>query len=125
MAALAGAVLVVFVSGWSPLSWQFPETLVFFSAVIVGGRGNNLGAVVGALLIGVGLQQAVLFLPAIPAAPTLVPALQWVVTGVITVMFLWFWPAGLLPERKTNWRSLEPLSTRLGALRLSVRGRRS
>ncbi|MGH7721733.1 MAG: branched-chain amino acid ABC transporter permease [Candidatus Dormibacteria bacterium] len=125
MAALAGAVLVVFVSGWSPLSWQFPETLVFFSAVIVGGRGSNLGAVVGALLIGVGLQQAVLFLPAIPAAPTLIPALQWVVTGVITIVFLWFWPAGLLPERKTNWRSIEPISTRLASLRLGLRGKRS
>ncbi|MHB8490205.1 MAG: branched-chain amino acid ABC transporter permease [Candidatus Dormibacteria bacterium] len=122
LAALAGAVLVVFVSGWSPLSWQFPETLVFFSAVIVGGRGNNLGAVVGAVLIGVALQQAVLFLPAIPSAPTLVPALQWVVTGVLTIAFLWFRPSGLLPERKTNWRSLEPLSARMRGLRIGGRG---
>jgi branched-chain amino acid transport system permease protein len=123
MAALAGAVLVAFVSAWSPLSWQFPETLVFFSAVIVGGRGNNLGAVLGAMLIGVALQQAVLFLPAIPAAPTLIPALQWVITGVITIMFLWWRPSGLLPERKTNWRSLQPWSVRLGALRLGARSK--
>jgi ABC-type branched-subunit amino acid transport system permease subunit len=125
LAALAGAVLVVFVSGWSPLSWQFPETLVFFSAVIVGGRGNNLGALIGALLIGVALQQAVLFVPAIPSAPTLIPALQWVVTGLITIAFLWFWPAGLVAERKTNWRSLEPLWVRMQALRGGLRGRRS
>lgn len=122
LAALGGAVLVAFISAWSPLSWQFPETLVFFSAVIVGGRGNNLGAVVGAILIGVGLQQAALFVPAIPDHPTLVPALQWVVTGVITIMFLWWRPAGLLPERKTNWRSIEPWPVRIAALLPSRRG---
>jgi branched-chain amino acid transport system permease protein len=108
IAAVAGAVLVMFISAWGPLSWEFTETLVVFSAVIVGGRGNNLGVVIGALLVVVLLNQAVLFLPSIPAHPTLMPSLQWVFTGIVTIGFLWWRPAGLIPERKTNWRRLEP-----------------
>ncbi len=103
LAALAGAVLVMYVNAWSPLSWQFAETLVAFSAVIVGGRGNNWGALAGALLVGVVINQATLFLPQIPSHPNLMPQLQWVITGIVTVAFLWFRPQGLIPERKITF----------------------
>lgn len=103
MAALAGALLVMYVNAWSPLSWQFAETLVAFSAVIVGGRGNNWGTVMGALLIGVVINQATLFLPQIPNHPNLMPQLQWILTGVVTVAFLWLRPQGLLPERRITF----------------------
>lgn len=106
MGALAGAVLVAFVSAWSPLSWQFAETIVVYSAVIVGGRGNSLGAVLGAAIIGVGLNQATLFIPPIPSQPNLIPSLQWMVTALVMLGFLWFRPQGLLPERKLPWRRI-------------------
>lgn len=106
MGAFAGAILVAFVSAWSPLSWQFAETIVVFSAVIVGGRGNSFGALLGAALVGVGLNQAALFIPPVPSHPNLIPSLQWVVTGLVTIGFLWVRPQGLLPERKLNWRRI-------------------
>lgn len=106
MGALAGAVLVAFVSAWSPLSWQFAETIVVFSAVIVGGRGNSWGALLGAAITGVGLNQAALFIPPVPSHPNLIPSLQWVITGLVTIGFLWTRPQGLLPERKLPWRRI-------------------
>jgi branched-chain amino acid transport system permease protein len=106
MAALAGAVLVAFVSAWSPLSWQFAETIVVYSAVIVGGRGSSLGAILGAAIVGVGINQATLFIPAIPSHPNLIPSLQWMVTALVILGFLWFRPQGLLPERKLPWRRI-------------------
>jgi branched-chain amino acid transport system permease protein len=103
MAALSGALLIGFIGAWSPLSWQEAETLVVFSIVIVGGRGNNLGVVLGAAVVGVGINEAVVFLPAVSSDPGLIPSVQWVLIGIITIGFLWVRPRGLLPERKAKW----------------------
>ncbi|HXZ73353.1 MAG TPA: hypothetical protein VEH31_21095, partial [Streptosporangiaceae bacterium] len=32
--------------------------------------------------------------------PGLIDALQWVAVGLLTLVFLWFRPRGLLPERR-------------------------
>lgn len=106
MGALGGAVLVPFVSAWNPLSWQFAETIVVYSAVIIGGRGNSWGALLGAGIVAVGLNQASLFIPAVPSEPNLIPALQWMVTAVAMLGFLYARPQGLLPERKLPWRRI-------------------
>src|SRR5450759_2234966 len=42
---LSGALLVAFISGWSPSAWAYIETLALLTAVIVGGMGNDRGAV--------------------------------------------------------------------------------
>ena len=49
IAGLSGGVLVSFISVWSPAAWTYAETIVLFAAVIIGGRGNHLGAVLGAV----------------------------------------------------------------------------
>lgn len=111
-AGLAGAILVQYTTTWAPTSWSFPETIVAYSALIVGGRGNNRGAILGAFLVPVVIGQAVLFLPQIGGGATLLAALQWIGIGVLTLLFLWFRPGGLVPERKTDWRPLERLRQR-------------
>jgi ABC-type branched-subunit amino acid transport system permease subunit len=102
LAALSGALLVEFIGAWAPSGWLYPETFVFFTAVIVGGRGSVAGVAVGAALIGVGIQQAVEYLP-IGSDPTVLAAAEWVITGVITLVFLWARPQGLLPERRRRF----------------------
>src|SRR5450631_1313893 len=57
IAGLSGGVLVSFVSVWSPAAWSYAETIVLFAAVIIGGRGNHLGAVLGAVLVPVGFEE--------------------------------------------------------------------
>lgn len=104
LAALSGAVLIAFIGAWSPQSWQEAETIVVFAIVIVGGTANNLGVVVGAALVGVAINEAVVFLPTVPNNPTLVPSLQWVIIGAVIVAFLWFRPKGLLPERPARFK---------------------
>jgi ABC-type branched-subunit amino acid transport system permease subunit len=98
IAGLSGAVLVQFIGAWSPQSWLFPETLALFTALIVGGAGNELGAVAGAVVVLVLLQQAPGFLPQF-FRPGFIDALEWVITALLTLLFLWFRPQGLLPER--------------------------
>jgi branched-chain amino acid transport system permease protein len=102
IAGISGALLVEFISAWSPGSWLFPETFVFFAALIVGGAGNNFGAMLGALLVPIAFLEATRFMPPF-GYPGLVDALQWVVVGVLTLVFLWFWPRGVVPERKRRF----------------------
>jgi ABC-type branched-subunit amino acid transport system ATPase component/ABC-type branched-subunit amino acid transport system permease subunit len=98
IAGLSGAVLVGFINTWAPGTWTYAETIVLFAAVIIGGVGNHRGAVLGAILVPVGFEEATRFIPSSFGRPGLVPALQWVAIGLLIVAFLWFRPQGLLPE---------------------------
>ena len=98
IAGLSGAVLVGFINTWAPGAWTYAETIVLFAAVIIGGLGNHRGAVLGAILVPVGFEEATRFIPSSFGRPGLVPALQWVAIGLLIVAFLWFRPQGLRPE---------------------------
>ena len=102
IAGLSGAVLVSFIGVWSPAAWSYAETIVLFTAVIIGGAGNHVGAVLGAVLVPVGFEEITRFIsnnnPSLP--PNLLPSLQWVAIGLLIVIFLWLRPQGVLPERK-------------------------
>jgi branched-chain amino acid transport system permease protein len=102
VAGLSGGVLVSFISVWSPAAWTYAETIVLFAAVIIGGRGNHLGAVLGAVIVPVGFEESTRLIsnanPSLP--PNLLPSLQWVAIGLLIGLFLWFRPQGVLPERK-------------------------
>lgn len=101
--ALSGALLAEFIGAWAPSGWLYPETFVFFTAVIVGGRGSVSGVAIGAALVGVGVQQAVEYMP-IGSDPTVLAALEWIITGALTLLFLWLRPQGLLPERRRRFK---------------------
>jgi branched-chain amino acid transport system permease protein len=106
IAGLSGGVLVTFISVWSPAAWTYAETIVLFAAVIIGGRGNHFGAVLGALIVPVGFEESTRLItnanPSLP--PNLLPSLQWVAIGLLIVGFLWLRPQGILPERRRTIR---------------------
>jgi branched-chain amino acid transport system permease protein len=99
IAGLSGVLLVQFIGAWAPPGWYYPETFVFFTAVIVGGTGNRLGVLLGTLLIGVVIGQGSTYLPQFGPSPVFVASMQWVVIGLAILGFLWFRPEGVLPER--------------------------
>jgi branched-chain amino acid transport system permease protein len=102
IAGISGAVLIEFIGAWSPGSWAYVETLVVLTAIIVGGTGNNAGVMLGALLVPVAFNEATRFIPQF-GRPGLVDALQWIVIGVLALAFLWFWPRGIIPERRRRF----------------------
>ena len=108
IAGLSGAILVGFITTWAPSTWLYPETLILFAAVIVGGRGNNWGALFGAALVPVGFEEATRYLPQF-GPPGLVPALQWVAIGLLIIGFLWFRPKGVLPEKPGRFAAATPV----------------
>lgn len=96
---LSGAMLVGFINLWAPSAWTYPETVVLIAAIIVGGRANHVGAMFGALLVPVGFLEVTRYIPPF-GPPGLVPALEWVVTGLLILLFLWVRPQGIFPERR-------------------------
>jgi branched-chain amino acid transport system permease protein len=103
IAGLSGAILVGFINVWAPSVWLYPETIILFAAIIVGGRGNNIGAILGALLVPVGFEEVTRLLNSNGSIanfgpPGLLPALQWVAIGLLILGFLWFRPQGVRPE---------------------------
>jgi branched-chain amino acid transport system permease protein len=102
IAGISGAVLVEFIGAWSPGSWLYVETFVFFTAIIVGGTGNDFGVLLGALLVPVAFNELTRYLPQI-GRPGLIDALQWIVIGGLALTFLWFWPRGVVPERRRRF----------------------
>jgi branched-chain amino acid transport system permease protein len=105
LAGVSGALLVGYLTVWAPSAWGYAETLVILTAIIVGGAGNDWGVVLGALIVPVLISQGSSFLPSF-GPPQLVPALQWVLIGVLGLAFVYFWPRGIIPERKASFKQV-------------------
>jgi branched-chain amino acid transport system permease protein len=116
VAGISGSLLASFTQAWSPDSWLYTETFVLFTAIIVGGVGSNIGPALGAVLVPVALAEGSRYIPQF-GTPTLVPSLEWIAIGVILLVFLWFWPRGILPEPKRTFPTQDasrPLSPQRG-----------
>jgi branched-chain amino acid transport system permease protein len=100
IAGLSGGILVGFINLWDPQAWGYAETVVLFAAVIIGGLGNHKGAVLGALVVPLAFEEATRYIPPVQSDPNLIPALQWVIIGLLIIAFLWFRPQGIIPERR-------------------------
>ena len=122
IAGLSGGILVTYITTWSPAAWGYAETVVLFAAVIIGGAGNRLGAVLGAILVPVGFEEVTRYIPTsnnLP--PNLIPSLEWVAIGVLIIGFLWFRPQGILPERKRVISVAAPAGGRTAGWRAGAR----
>jgi branched-chain amino acid transport system permease protein len=104
LAGLSGGVLVQFIGAWSPGSWGTGETFLFFVAIIIGGAGNNFGALLGAALVLGVFEEALRYLPSF-GYTGLAEAIQFMALGVLILAFLYWRPGGLVPERS---RRLSP-----------------
>lgn len=118
VASLSGALLGPFIGSWAPSAWLYPETFVLIGAILIGGRANDLGVAVGALIFPVLIFEGSTFLPQFGRVG-LVDALEWVLTGLLILLFLYFRPRGIFPERVRIF----PSNDRLPTPRLTRRGR--
>ena len=98
-AGVGGGLIIQFGGSFNPTAWLPGETFVVFAVIIVGGVGNNVGMLVGALLVETLLIHLPAFLPAIPGHPGLIEYVDTMVVGVLLMVMLWFRPQGVVPER--------------------------
>ena len=101
LAAVGGGLLVEHDSAFGSNGWVPIETFIIFAALIIGGMGSNVGAVVGAAFVLVGLNEATRFLPSSIPAEVIQPV-RGILIGVLMILMLRFRPEGLVPERR--WR---------------------
>jgi ABC-type branched-subunit amino acid transport system permease subunit len=106
-AGIAGSLLIGFISALNPGGWTAGETFLLYAALLLGGRGNNWGAMLGALLVPVLFQEATRYLPQIPGHPELIPAIRNMIVGALLIAILWFRPEGILPERKARFAKVQ------------------
>ncbi len=105
IAALSGGLLVEFIGAWSPAAWTTGETFIYFVAVIVGGLANNFGAFFGAFLVLGVFLEVPQYLPNFSYTNT-ESAIQSALIGVLILVFLWWRPKGIVPERRRRLSKL-------------------
>ncbi|HEY0256945.1 MAG TPA: branched-chain amino acid ABC transporter permease [Candidatus Methylacidiphilales bacterium] len=107
---LAGALYVHYVTYISPDIFQ-PQLLIYvFFALILGGRGNNWGALVGTVLVMVLVEGTRFLAQEIPGLSAVqVGALRALIIGIGLVAVMQWKPQGILPEPMRIYR--EPLSS--------------
>ncbi|MGH2861221.1 MAG: branched-chain amino acid ABC transporter permease [Solirubrobacteraceae bacterium] len=98
-AGIGGGLLIQFGGSFNPTAWLPGETFVVFAVLLVGGVGNNIGMLVGALLVETLLIHLPAFLPEIPGHPGLIEYFDLAVVGIVLMLFLWFRPQGIVPTR--------------------------
>ena len=106
MVGVGGALTIAYVTALSPAGWSTGETFVIWAALIVGGRGNNWGAVVGSFLVAVLFNEATRFLPNIPGHPNMISDIRNMAIGGLVILTLWFREQGVIPERKAKFLEL-------------------
>lgn len=97
---LAGGLFAAYLSAFNPSAWSPIETIVLYAAVLVGGKGNIKGVVLGVVVMIILVQESTRYLPDIAGNPNIVPAVRVMVIGLVLILFLRFRPQGLIPERR-------------------------
>ena len=105
-AGIGGGLIIQFGGSFNTSAWLPGETFVVFAVVIVGGVGNNLGLLVGSLLVETLLVHLPAFLPDIPGHTGLIQYIDAMLIGILLWLMLWFRPQGMVPEKVRTTASL-------------------
>ncbi|HEX4444192.1 MAG TPA: branched-chain amino acid ABC transporter permease [Galbitalea sp.] len=95
LAGLAGCVYAYYVGFINPDSFDFQQSVLVFTMVILGGAGTVWGPVVGAVIISA-LPPALTFLNFVPPADQ--ASLGQIIYGVLLVAMVIFRPEGLISD---------------------------
>jgi len=98
-AGIGGGLIIQFGGSFNTSAWLPGETFVVFAVIIVGGVGNNLGLLVGSLLVETLLVHLPAFLPDIPGHTGLIQYIDGALIGILLMVMLWFRPQGMVAER--------------------------
>jgi branched-chain amino acid transport system permease protein len=98
IAGMGGGLLIEYATAYNPSAFLPGETFIIWAALLIGGAGNNWGALLGALIVPVGFAELTRFLPSFNN-PTLIESLRGVAIGLLIMFVPWLLPNGILPER--------------------------
>lgn len=100
LAGLAGSFFATYIGYIDPSTFTQMFNNYILLIILLGGKGNNLGAILGTILFVI-LREGVRFL----GLPTSIaaPMQQWLF-GLLLILVTLFTPRGLFPERAQTWK---------------------
>jgi ABC-type branched-subunit amino acid transport system permease subunit len=98
---LAGSLWAHYHGFISPNQFLPLETFIIWAMVIVGGKGNNKGAVLGAVIIMVFYNSTRFLKDYLPIEEVTLASLRMVAIGLLIVLAMLFMKDGLIKEKKT------------------------
>jgi len=72
---------------------------VIYAAILVGGRGNPRGVILGVFVVYIGFIELTRFLPSPASRPDFGPAMRQILIGLMIILMLRFRPEGFFRER--------------------------
>lgn len=109
LAGVGGGLFAEYLGTFSPSVWTTSEAFVVIAALLIGGTGNNWGAVLGAFVLPVGIYELTQLIPSFGSTTDLIDAGRWILIGLLVCAFLWWRPEGLIAERKTKYPPTAPV----------------
>ncbi len=106
LAAIAGGLYAQYIQFIDPYMFMPIITFTVWIMVLVGGPGNNWGALLGAALIEI-FDRGANILKDYVALPVDPSNLQYIIFGALILLVLFYRPQGLLKETKVKTRALE------------------
>ncbi len=100
MAGLGGALYAHYITYISPVDFMPLITFVVWVMVIVGGRANQTGVILGSVVIIVFFNSTRFLKDLVPLEAHTIASLRMVVIGLLIMLAVLYRPGGLLPERK-------------------------
>lgn len=98
-AALAGALLTYYTSFVGPDVMVASETFLIWTLVIIGGLGNGVGVICGAIVVQIVYSSVPFLKDALGIGSDLAGAMRLGIVGVLLLVCLIWRPRGLVPER--------------------------
>jgi branched-chain amino acid transport system permease protein len=99
LAALGGGLFAAYLGAFNPSAWAPQEILTLYAAVLVGGRGNVRGIVVGTFIVYIGFIELTRYLPNVGGRTEFGPSVRQVLIGLMIVLMLKYRPQGIFPDR--------------------------
>jgi ABC-type uncharacterized transport system permease subunit len=98
VAGLAGALYAHFNAFIDPTYFLPLETFIVWSMIILGGAGNHIGALVGALIVEAIYNSTRFISDYVPIGDNVLGSLRMIAIGVLIIMVIIYLPKGLVPE---------------------------
>jgi branched-chain amino acid transport system permease protein len=103
-AGVAGALFAHYITYISPLDFMPIVTFIVWAMVIVGGKGNEVGSVVGAVVVVVFYNSTRFLKDYLPLSGQTVASLRMVAIGILIILVVLFMRGGLIKERKKVYK---------------------
>lgn len=101
MASVSGSLFAHYLAFISPDMFYPTVTFSVWTMMVIGGSGNNLGAIAGAVIVQV-LERGTRFIKDFVVLPVEPSNLRVILIGILLIMFLLYRPDGIIKERKSK-----------------------